>query len=189
MLLSLYSNRYYKGPPDPEQTARIDRFRGKNMKTRRPLQPFAFLLAALLPLTGWAEVYTWKDENGKVHYSSRPPAGPQGETRKLAAPPPVDTEPVAKANAEKQMNEREKQQKSREETTKPTEDPAAARVREEGCRNAKANLAGIESGQMRYALDARGERVALDGAARDAELAKARKNVTAWCSSSKQAAK
>jgi type IV secretory pathway VirB10-like protein len=147
-------------------------------------------LAALLALTAClalpaavsAAVYSWKDASGKVHYGSQPPAG-QGEARKLAAPPPptADQEAAQKAAAERQMIEREKQQKTQEEAQKSQEDQAMAKERAENCRQAKAALAALESGQARYTLNDKGERVALDGAVRDAELAKARKNADSWC--------
>ena len=147
-------------------------------------------LAALLALTACialpaavsAEVYSWKDANGKVHYGSQPPAG-QAEARKLAAPPPptADQETAQKAAAERQMSERESQQKTQEEAKKSQEDQAQARQRLENCRQARAQLAAVESGQIRYTLNDKGERVGLDGAARDAEIAKARKAVDSWC--------
>lgn len=138
-----------------------------------------FLLAAL---PAAAEVYSWKDASGKLHYGSRPPAG-QGEARRLAAPPAetADQEAARKAAAEHRMAEREQRQKTQDEAQKTQEDRAQARERETGCRQARANLSALESGQVRFTMDGRGERVALDGAARDAELAKARKAVDDWC--------
>lgn len=143
----------------------------------------SLLLSALLPAAAFAEVYSWKDASGKAHYGDRPPVGKQAETRKLAPPPPVadDAKAAQRAVAEKRLAERERQVKEKANPT--AEDPAQAMLREENCRNAKANLAGIESGQIRYRLTATGEREALDGAVREAELASARKHVAKWCSS------
>jgi hypothetical protein len=153
------------------------------MIARRLAPLISLALCAALPAAALAEVYSWKDASGKVHYGSRPPVGQQGEARKLAAPPAEtpDQEAARKAAAERQLAEREKQQKGQEEARKTQEDQAAARERAENCRQARAALASLESGQSRYTLDASGERVALDGAARNAELAKARKAVDNWC--------
>lgn len=150
------------------------------------------LLLSLLSNIGLAgQVYSWKDASGKAHYSDRPPLEQQADSRKLAAPPATtaDVETAQKTAAEREMAEREKQQKTQEATKKTKESQAQAQQREENCRQAKANLAAIESGLVRYALDAKGERVALDGAVRDAELGKARKSAESWCNPAKSTGK
>jgi type IV secretory pathway VirB10-like protein len=140
-------------------------------------------LLATLPVAVSAEVYSWKDASGKVHYGSKPPAAQQGEARKLAAPPAetADQEAARKAAAERQMAEREKQQKTQEDGKKTQEDQSQAREREANCRQSRSSLAALESGQVRYTMDAQGNRVALEGAVLTAELAKARKAVDSWC--------
>lgn len=152
------------------------------MNACRAAALISLTLLAALPAAAPAQVYSWKDANGKIHYGDRPPAEKKVETRKLDAPPPVDAEAARKAFAERQLAEREKQQKSQEDGKKAQEAQAQAQQREENCRNARATLAGIESGQIRYTMDAKGERAALDGALREAELARARKHVSDWCS-------
>lgn len=140
----------------------------------------ALLILSLTSTLSLAEVFSWKDASGKVHYGDRPPAARQTDSRKLAAPPAADTE-ARKAFLERQMAEREKQQKSQEEAKKSGEDQAQVRQREENCKQARSNLAAIEAGQIRFSIDAKGERTALDGAARDAEIARARRTVDSWC--------
>lgn len=147
-----------------------------------------FLILALSPMATSAAVYSWKDPSGKIHYGDRPPAEEQKSARQLAAPPPVD-ESAQKANVERRLEDREKQQRTQETGKATPEDPAQARIRAENCQQSKARLAAIESGEMRFALDAKGEKVGLDGAARDAELAKARQAVSDWCSPPKPAEK
>jgi type IV secretory pathway VirB10-like protein len=140
----------------------------------------SLLILSLTPIIGLSQVYSWKDANGKIHYGDRPPAERQTDSRKLAPPPPAD-ESARKAAAESQVSDREKQQKTQESAKKTQEDQAEAKKREEGCLQAKSNLAAIESGQIRFSIDAKGERVAMDGAVRDAELNRARQNVDSWC--------
>lgn len=151
------------------------------MHANRPASLFTLVLLALLPASGLAQVYSWKDSSGKIHYGDRPPAERQAASRKLAAPPAGDVEAMRSANAEKQLAEREKQQKAKEAAGKAEEDQAATKQREENCRQARGNLAALESGQIRFTIDAKGERVSLDGAVREAELGKARKSVESWC--------
>jgi hypothetical protein len=140
----------------------------------------ALLILSLTSTLSLAEVFSWKDASGKVHYGDRPPATNQADSRKLAPPPTADTE-ARKAFVERRMAEREKQQKAQEEAKKSGEDQAQIRQREENCKQAKATLTAIESGQVRFSLDAKGERTALDGAARDAEIARAKQAADSWC--------
>lgn len=157
------------------------------MSVRRIAPLISLTLFAALPAVAAAAVYSWKDADGKVHYGNQPPAAQQGEARKLQAAPPADSA-ASKAFADKKMADREKQQKDQEALKKTQEDPADARKRQEGCQQAKSNLAAVESGQVRFTIDAKGERVGLDGAAREAEIARARRAVSEWCSPPKPAA-
>jgi hypothetical protein len=89
---------------------------------------FILLFLGLVPLAGLAQMYSWKDASGKIHYGDRPPAGNKEAIRALTAPlPPEDAESRRKSFLEKQMAERERQQKAQEEsrqdaneTTPPT---------------------------------------------------------------------
>ncbi|MDO9242880.1 MAG: DUF4124 domain-containing protein, partial [Rhodocyclaceae bacterium] len=70
------------------------------MHIHRLALPIALALLAVLPTVALAQVYSWKDASGKIHYGDRPPAERQVDSRKLAAPPAVDAEATRKANAE-----------------------------------------------------------------------------------------
>lgn len=141
------------------------------------------LIFLALPLASQAQMYSWKDANGKIHYGDRPPAEKQSQARKVQGAPSEtgDVAAARKTSAERQFDEREKQAKAEESGKKPPEDPAQAKVREENCQRARSNLAALESGQIRFSTNAKGERIALDGAVREAELARARKSVDDWC--------
>ena len=141
------------------------------------------LIILALPLASQAQMYSWKDANGKVHYGDRPPAENQTQARKVQGAPREtgDVAAARKSATERQFDEREKQAKAEEGAKKPAEDPAQAKIREDNCKRARANLASLESGQARFSINDKGERVALDGAVRDAELARARKSVDEWC--------
>jgi hypothetical protein len=157
----------------------------------RAYRPLPLLLLILLPAIAAAQVFSWKDASGKVHYGDRPPAEKQVASRKLAPPPAptADEEAALKASADRKTADGEKQKKAAEEAKKNQEDPEQAKQRAEGCQQARQNLSGLESGQIRYTVDAKGERTGLDGAVRDAEIAKARKAVDSWCNPPKPPAK
>lgn len=60
---------------------RMERFlKGRARIDRRPL---ALLLTLLLTASVQAEIYTWKDKNGKTRYSDKPPATEEAETVEL----------------------------------------------------------------------------------------------------------
>lgn len=151
----------------------------------------AMLIACQLSPGIHAQVYSWKDAGGKIHYGDRPPVEQKTESRKLAAPPPETTGADAsrKAAADRQMADREKQQKKSEEAKANQLSPEETQQRAENCKRAKSHLAGIESGQDRFTTNLKGERVALEGAVRDTEIAQAKKAVDSWCNPPKPAAK
>lgn len=146
------------------------------------LLPVSPILLLLLPIDATAQVYSWKDASGKIHYGDRPPAERQAQVRRVPGAPAAtaDVEAARKSVAERQFAEREKQATG--ESKQAAEDPAQQRIREENCRRARATLAALESGEIRFSLDEKGERIALDGAAREAELSRARRSVADWCS-------
>lgn len=140
------------------------------------------LACALLSLAAAAQMYSWKDANGKTQYSDEPPPG-KTPARRVTPPPAPSSDAVEKRKdaADKQLDERKKQQEAREAAAKAEKDKAGAEERARNCDKAKGNLQAIESGQARFTMDAKGERVALDGAVREAEIASARKAVDGWC--------
>jgi Domain of unknown function (DUF4124) len=152
------------------------------MHARHYLPLISVIALTLLPSFGYGQAYSWKDASGKIHYGDRPPAEKKAEVRKLAPAPMTtdDVEAARKAGADRKMDEREKQSKAQEDAKK-SEDPAQAKQREDNCRQARANLTAIESGEVRFSINDKGERVGLDGSVREAELAKARKSVDDWC--------
>jgi len=141
----------------------------------------AFVLA-LCATAASAQLYSWKDADGKTHYSDQPPptATP---TRKIAAPAARATDPAGtrKNMAEKELASRQKQKDAQDAAAKAEKDQTDADARRVNCERARANLQGLESGATRFSINAQGERIALDGAVREAELANARKSVESWC--------
>lgn len=138
-----------------------------------------FLVVALLPPPVVAEVYRWQDASGKIHYGERPPAGK--EARRLpGAPAPVSSGTEKKANASSGTADAPSPALSEPQRRALAEQQA---LRERNCQQARANLAGIEAGTIRFLVDEKGERIALDGEARERELARARQAVNDWCAS------
>jgi hypothetical protein len=144
----------------------------------RSLAPLAF---ALCSMVASAQLYSWKDANGKIHYSDEPP--PDKSTARKVAPPAAGAgDPSAyRALTEKEAAARKKQKESSEAADKAAKDQATAAERRAECERARGNLASLESGQTRFTVGANGERIGLDGEAREAELARARKAIESLC--------
>lgn len=148
------------------------------------------LLTALLVFVAqplWGQVYSWKDSNGKVHYGDRPPVDRQATPRRLTAAPVVDAD--ASRQALEQLKSADlKRQQAQDTARQQQEEQAQTQIRSQNCQRAQAQLKALESGRIRFAVDATGERLALDGERREAELARARQSAHEWCAPPPKAA-
>ena len=152
-----------------------------------------------------AAQWAWKDDNGRVVYSDRPPPSavktdrivrqpsnaqtvlpPQQTGADTAAKPGADAKPVAATSGPKSVAEQEmefrKRQQERADAEKKTQDEqvkVASRAAE--CERARAYLKGIEEGQRIARIDASGNREFLDDNQRAAEAERTRKIVQSTC--------
>lgn len=133
-----------------------------------------------------ADIYKWKDADGKIRYSDMPPAGktayeklsgskPASAT--AAAAPEAKTEKGAagggagkdKAGAESPQGKSDQAQQDEK------------KVRDENCAIAKANAQSYKQGGRLYKTNEKGERLYLDEKEIAASLEKANKDVDYWC--------
>lgn len=138
-----------------------------------------------------AQMYKWKDSNGRTRYGDVPPPGvdatPLGG-RTSAPPPPPAAEP-AKAEAtkaEKPLSPEEAFRK-RQEERKAAEDKAAqertqAQAKHQNCERAQSQLRMLQSGMRVSTVNAAGERTFIDDQQRAQEIQRAQKSVADWCS-------
>jgi hypothetical protein len=162
---------------------------------RRSLPFLALLLA--LPVS--AEIYNWRDKDGRLHYSDVPPAAgeaKQVETRATApaAQPPAAAQPATDdtgtraAEPARPKTLAEQEQAFRERRAAAAETQAAAEKkqqqeaeRQRSCEEMRNQLAGLESGQRVARFNAAGEREVLDDAARAEETARLRRQLGQSC--------
>lgn len=144
----------------------------------------ALVTLLVVPVLATAQVYTWRDANGKIHYSDQPPSERGVSSRRIGAPTDEsDDVPIAAKNAAERKAAAAKQAKEAGEKAAQTErERAEDAQRQENCQRARQNLAGLESGLIRFRMTESGEREALDGSVRDSELASARHAVETNCS-------
>lgn len=141
------------------------------------------ILFLLLPLTAAAQVYSWKDASGKIHYSDQPPAERNVRSRTLGLSNSAsdDAATAAKTAADRRLEAAKQAKDSKDKAADTEKQRADDAQRQQACDHARINLQGLESGQIRFRMTANGEREALDGAVRDAEVAQARTATEAAC--------
>lgn len=144
----------------------------------------AIVTLLLLPLVATAQVYSWKDANGKTHYSDQPPADQAASSRRLPPAVPVsdDVPAASKQLAEKRQDAAAQAADAKEKAAKAEKEREQDAIRQVNCERARTNLQGIQSGQIRFRMGSNGEREALDGSVREAEIANAQQAVDSNCS-------
>jgi len=171
---------------------------------RRPRLGAALLFTALactLALPAQAQ-WKWKDANGKVQYSDRPP--PQGTPDKdiLLRPPgqelrvvqwqngKVTDAPVAASaapgasaptRAEREAEAKRKADEQQLAVQRKAEEQRVAEQRRGNCANARNNEQLLRSGQRVVQANAQGENVVMDDQRRAAELQRVRSVIASEC--------
>lgn len=167
------------------------------------------LCVMILPLLANAEIYKWKDKDGKIRYSDvPPPSNMQTESlygkkipRPTGQPPlkPVEGDATAAANKQKEMDKAggkevvkdkpltqeeaaAKRSKDAEEKKKADEAKAEEqRYKQESCKTAQANLKTYQDGGRIVKTNEKGEREYLG----DTDISKAKeaaqKDIEKFC--------
>ena len=128
-----------------------------------------------------AEIYQWKDKNGKTIFSDKPPTENVVEQKKIVSDPSTAGATAPKSVADRDLEFRKRQKESQENTEKVQKEQAASAEKQENCANARRYQATLESGERVALRDDKGERYFLDDVQRQLEAEKARKAVEASC--------
>ena len=171
-------------------------------RTRRAVALILTLVAAVYA-SGAAAQWAWKEENGRVVYSDRPPppnvkiqilrqpAGPapapssesqpaaSGDAAKAGADKGASNAP--KTFAERDMEFRKRQQERADNERKAQEEQNKSAAKAADCERSRGYLKSLEDGVRIAKTDAAGNREYLDDAQRAAETERARKLVDASC--------
>jgi type IV secretory pathway VirB10-like protein len=128
-----------------------------------------FLLA--LPLLSHAEIYKWKDKDGKVRYSDTPPPSniKQEAHRGKKSVQGMNKEPLAavaapakEAVSKEDEAAKQRQRNAEAEKRNKQEKEAEAKRKAENCSAAKANLETYTQGGRVYKMNEKGEREYMD---------------------------
>jgi hypothetical protein len=162
---------------------------------------FVALIGLVLAASAQAQ-WKWKDAQGKVQYSDRPPpAGtpdkdilqrpaaatrnvvvvPAGQPASAASAPPARPAASAPTRAEQDAAARQKQEQDREQNKQKEEERRLAAERRENCSRAQAALRDLQSGVRITRTNEQGERVYMEDAQRRAEIERASKVVSSEC--------
>ena len=140
--------------------------------------------------------WKWRDKDGQVNVSDRPPprsvpdkdilARPSPDARRNVAFPAAAVSAASAASAaptalEREVQARKKQAEQDAAAKAKTEEDRLTAVRAENCRAARSQLATMESGQRVARTNDKGEREILDDAARAEESRRARAAIASDC--------
>lgn len=156
--------------------------------------PLSLLCGALLlSLAPAAQAqWKWRDADGRVQYSDRPPPGHVAEkdilarpsssalramTAAAAAAPAAASGPASAAAPGKSASDAAKAEKER----KAADEKRRAELNAENCRHAQEQLRMLDSGVRVSQVNDKGERVALDDAAKLAQIKQAQTVISVSC--------
>jgi hypothetical protein len=147
---------------------------------------FPALLALAIVLPAQAQVYKWKDAEGKTIISDTPQPGsgkPIAPAEKSTATPPAGSGAVEapKSAADWELEFKKRQQEQKAAADKAAQDKANADRKRQNCERAKRHLALMESGERVKIRQADGESVYIDDQRRQQESESARKSVQENC--------
>ncbi len=146
---------------------------------------FLFLLATLA-VPASAELYQWKDEQGRVHYSDLKPVGTQVRTLPQKPAPASDTTSSSpddsQARKERQRRLADILRKEDEEREAQSRRAAADRAKhQQECLKHRKYLQEIE-GRRIYDEGKNGERIFVDDKTRDARVREIEQALAEYCS-------
>lgn len=126
-----------------------------------------------------AQIYQWKDENGKTVISDKPPTG-NAQLQKTT-PGEAAERPAQKSLAERDLEYRKRQKESRDQADKKQQEETMARRSKEACEQNRRYLKTLESGERVVQRDDKGERIFLEDAQREQEMSKTRQLIQETC--------
>lgn len=130
-----------------------------------------------------AEVYTWRDASGNIHYSDTPPPGVDAKKIRQGMQPgttPSAGTPV-RSTAEQDLEFRKRQAEAEKARAKADQEKNESEEGKRNCEDARKQLNALESGQRMSRINEAGESIPLDDDMRAQETEKARKAVKSWC--------
>ncbi len=139
---------------------------------------FAFLI--LTAASANAELSKWVDQQGKVHYSDRPPVGVEA-TPVRAAPPPASAPAPSKSYSEREAELRKARQSEAEASERSALQQSNAEIEQANCNAAQQTLRSLQSDGRIVEYDDAGERRFVEDDERQRRTAEAQAEIGKWC--------
>lgn len=162
----------------------------------------ALVVTFVLNSSAEAEIFSWRDAAGQMHFSDQPPPGegkamniksrPYGSPRPAddaatsdnAAPAkPSDAKAANKPKtwADKDLDFKKRQADAAAAKAKADKEQAAADQKKRDCERAQKHLTDLQSGRRMATVDANGERAYMDDNQRDQETQETQRAVGSLC--------
>ena len=145
--------------------------------TTSMMHNFVLAAFALCATAAAAEVYSWKDADGKTHFSDTPPAGKEPSLKTIVLPP----NGTGTAQPKPVVRERKAPVATSPAPSKTANEDTAAQTRRATCEKAKADLQTLDDRPRRTAVGKGGRSFALDGEERAEEETDLQKLIDANC--------
>ena len=150
------------------------------------MRPLAVALAVIMlaaTAAANAQIYQWKDENGRTVLSDTPPVGHVRQQRIIAAESSAEAASSSpqKSLAERDLEFRLRQKEARGKREQAEKEQANAMGKARYCENVRRQLRAYESGERIMMRDDKGERYFIDDAQREQEIANLRRSMQTKC--------
>lgn len=156
------------------------------------------LLAALAPLPAQAAPqWKWRDAQGQIQYSDRPPPPgvpdkdilkrPSGAVRAAQTLPSAPAAPASAASlpglkaSDPELEARKRKAEAEKEAAQKAQEAEQAKTRAQNCERARSYQRSLDSGMRIARTNANGEREILDDAARAQEMSRNREVISSNC--------
>ncbi|MDR3158674.1 MAG: DUF4124 domain-containing protein [Zoogloeaceae bacterium] len=141
----------------------------------------AVLLSFVAFSTAQAEVYKWKDAQGRTIISDTPQPGKKATAVPSATPADTDDNGVIKTLDDQDLEFKKRQEERRAAEKKQNEETADAAKKAENCDRSRRNLEMLESGARISQQNEKGDREFMGDQQRQNEIDRIRRNVQENC--------
>ncbi len=152
--------------------------------------PALALVALLAAPAGAQQLYKFVGPDGRVQYSDRPPAGAQkvekvtsSRVSTIASPGTAggDAAKAPKTAAEQEQAFRQRRAEAEEKAKKDEKLAQETKAQSDQCAGLRRELASLQSGQRIVRTDDKGERVYLEDAQIQQEIARVQRDIATGC--------
>ena len=140
------------------------------------MKKYLFVFLFLTAANADAELNKWVDEQGKVHYSDRPPVGVDA-TKMRSASPPASAPAPSKSYVEREVELRKARQSQAETAASSALQQSNAEIEKANCNAARQTLRSLQQEGRIVEYDEQGERRYLEDDERQRRIAEAQADI------------